>query len=134
MSLDSFVALPFPHDLYLELVQRYPTGASTVVQNVVQDFLDRTAKHLAEPGETLKGVQWDALLLPHGTQARTKYFGEYLIAEIVDGKIMWKGKHYRSMSQLARAMRSNTSNNAWVTFEIKRPTDTTWRLADRLRN
>jgi len=134
-SLDSFVAVPLPHDLYAQLAIRYPTGVSSVLEHVIQDFLDRTEGDFAamqdKPREN--GVQWDALFLPHGTQIRTKYFGKYPIAEIAAGEILWEGRNYASMSQLARAMRGNTSNNAWVVLELKRPTDRDWIRADRLR-
>jgi hypothetical protein len=131
-SLDSFVAVPLPHDLYAQLAKRYPAGVSSVLEHVVQDFLDRTAEDFAAK-YARPGVQWDALFLPDGTQIRTKYFGKYPIAEIADGQIMWDGERYPSMSQLARAMRGDTSNNAWVTLEVKRPTDADWIRADRLR-
>ena len=44
----------------------------------------------------------------------------------------WKA--FESMSQLARAMRGDTSNNAWKVLEVKRPGDASWKLADFLRN
>ena len=134
-SLDSFVAVPLPHDLYAQLVRRYPTGVSSVLEQVLQDFLDRTEDDFAAKQEDARenGVQWDALFLPHGTQIRTKYFGKYPIAEVAAGEILLEGRKYASMSQLARAMRGNTSNNAWVVLEIKRPTDRDWIRADRLR-
>lgn len=135
LSLDSFVAIPLSHDLYSELVKRYPTGVSSVLEHVIQDFLNRTADDFAAKQEDARenGVQWDALFLPHGTQIRTKYFGKYPIAEVAAGEILWEGRKYASMSQLARAMRGNTSNNAWVVLELKRPTDRGWIRADRLR-
>jgi hypothetical protein len=134
-SLDSFVAVPLPHDLYAQLVMRYQTGVSSVLEHVIQDFLDRTEDDLAAKQEDARenGVQWDALFLPHGTQIRTKYFGKYPIAGVVAGEILWEGQKFASMSQLARAMRGNTSNNAWVVLELKRPTDRDWIRADRLR-
>jgi hypothetical protein len=132
-SLDSFVAVPLPHDLYAQLAQRYPAGVSSLLEDIAQDFLDRTAEDYAAKYAARKGVQWDALFLPDGTQIRTKYFGKYPTAEIADGQIMWDGEPYPSMSRLARAMRGDTSNNAWVVLEIKRPTDPHWMRADRLR-
>lgn len=133
-SLDSFVAVPLPHDLYAQLVRRYPTGVSSVLEHVIQDFLDRTEDDFAAKQEhAQKGLQWDALFLPHGTQIRTKYYGKFPSAEVAAGEILWEGQKYASMSQLARAMRGNTSNNAWVVLEIKRPTDREWIRADRLR-
>ena len=132
-SVDSFIAVPLSSELCAQLFQRYPAGFASVLDHVIQDFLDRTAEDFAAKHETRQGVQWDALLLPHGTQIRTKYFGKYPTAEIVDGEIMWDGESYPSMSQLARSMRGDTSNNAWVVLEIKRPTDADWKRADRLR-
>ncbi len=135
LSLDSFVAVPLSHDLYAQLVKRYPTGVSSVLEHVIQDFLDRTEDNFAAKRDEARenGIQWDALFLPHGTQIRTRYFGKYPIAEIVAGDILWEGQPYPSMSQLARAMRGKTSNNAWVVLELKRPTDRDWIRADRLR-
>ncbi|MHB8414802.1 MAG: hypothetical protein ACYDB1_05370 [Acidiferrobacteraceae bacterium] len=133
--LDSFVAVPLSHDLYAQLAQRYPAGVSSVLEHVIQDFLDRAEEDFTARREEArqKGLQWDALFLPHGTQIRTKYFGKYTIAEIVAGEIRWDGQVCPSMSRLARAMRGDTSNNAWVVLEIKRPTDADWIRADRLR-
>ncbi|MFO1393946.1 MAG: hypothetical protein U1F09_09325 [Steroidobacteraceae bacterium] len=135
LSLDSFVAVPLSNDLYAQLAQRYPAGVSSVLEHVVQDFLDRTEEDFAAKREDARqnGFQWDALFLPHGTTIRTKYFGKYAVAEIVAGEIRWDGQAYPSMSQLARGMRGDTSNNAWVVLEIKRPTDPNWIRADRLR-
>ena len=133
--LDSFVAVPLSHELYAQLAQRYPAGVSSVIEHVVQDFLDRTEEDLTAKRDNVRqnGIQWDALFLPHGTQIRTKYFGKYPVAEIVAGEICWDGQVYSSMSRLARAMRGDTSNNAWVVLEIKRPSDLNWIRADRLR-
>jgi len=133
LSIDSFVAVPMPHDLYAQLVQRYPAGAASVIEQVVQDFLDRTAEDFAGPRPDKRGIQWESAFLPDGTQVRTKYFGKLQVAEITGSEIMWEGKTFPSMSQLARSMRGNTSNNAWKVLEIKRPADAHWQPADYLR-
>lgn len=132
-SLDSFIAIPVPHGLYIELARRYPSRVSTVVENVVQDFLDRTAQDFESASPKDQGIHWESVFLPEGTQIRTKYFGDYRVAEIVAAQIMWNGNSFPSMSRLARSMRGNTSNNAWKVLEIKRPSDATWELADYLR-
>ncbi|MHB1869469.1 MAG: hypothetical protein ACYCT1_01265 [Steroidobacteraceae bacterium] len=135
LSLDSFVAVPVSHELYAQLARRYPAGVSSVLEHVIQDFLDRTEEDFTAKRDEARqnGIQWDAIFLPHGTQIRTKYFGKHPIAEIAAGEIRWNDQVYPSMSQLARAMRGDTSNNAWVVLEIKRPTDPDWVRADRLR-
>lgn len=99
----------------------------------MQDFLDRTAEDFEARTPIKQGVHWDSVFLPDGTQVRTKYYGEYQVAEIIDGKIVWKGKPFPSLSQLASAMRGDTSNNAWMVLELKRPIDSSWSPADRLR-
>jgi hypothetical protein len=122
-----------PHELYAEPARRYPSGVASIVEHAVAGFLDRTAEDFDVGSPRKQGIQWESLFLPDGTGVRTKYFGNVQSAEIVDAKIMWDGEAYSSMSQLARAMRGDTSNNAWKVLEIKRPADATWQPADRLR-
>ena len=133
LNLDSFVAVPLSNGIYAEFARRFPGGVSSVLENVAQDFLDRTAEDFAAREPKAQGIYWEALFLPQGTQMRTKHYGEYKLAEIVGAEIVWEGEVYPSMSQLARAMRGDTSNNAWKVLEIKRPTDAKWQPADFLR-
>jgi len=130
-ALDSFVAVPMSQDLFMRLASRFPAGAASVVEQVVEDFLERTKDDDANNDQN--PFIWDQLRLPSGTKVRTKHYGDYQIAEVQDGKVYWDGEEFRSMSQLARAMRGNTSNNAWVVLEIQYPGQTDWTLADRLR-
>ncbi len=130
-ALDSFVAIPMSQELFMRLASRYPASAASVVEQVVEDFLDRT-KDDDMPSDT-NPFLWDQLQLPSGTKVRTKHYGEFQVAEVQDGKVYWDGEEFKSMSQVARAMRGNTSNNAWVVLEIQYPGQTNWTLADRLR-
>jgi hypothetical protein len=132
-SLDDFVCVPIPLDLYAELARRQPRGVATLLADVAWDFVDRTAADFDAKPRSKSGMQWDALFLPDGTEVRTKYFGDFKVATIVEGEIAWEGKTFDSMSQLARAMRGDTSNNAWKVLEVKRPSDASWKLADFLR-
>lgn len=133
LDLDAFVAVPLSVDLYAEFSRRYPAGVSSVLEQVAQDFLDRTADDFAARDRRRIGVNWESLFLPEGTEIRTKYFGEYQVARIEGSEITWEGVTYPSMSQLARAMRGDTSNNAWKVLEVKRPNDGKWQPADFLR-
>lgn len=132
-NLDAFVAVPVPVELYAELSRRYSGGVSSVIEQVAWDFLDRTAEDFEAVPRGSNGVRWEALFLPEGTEIRTRYFNEYKVASVHDKEIVWEGEIYPSMSQLARAMRGNTSNNAWKVLEIKRPSDAQWQPADFLR-
>lgn len=133
LNLNSFVSVPVSNELYAEFARRFPGGVSSVLEQVAQDFLDRTAEDFAAREPRAQGIYWDALFLPEGSQIRTKHYGELKIAEIVGSEIMWEDESYPSMSQLARAMRGDTSNNAWKVLEIKRPSDGKWQKADFLR-
>jgi hypothetical protein len=133
LSLDEFVAIPVSSELYSEFSRRFPGGVSTTLEQIARDFLDRTADDYDAREVRQRGIYWEALFLPEGSQIRTKYFGEFKIAEVIAGKIVWEEESYPSMSQLARAMRGNTSNNAWNVLEIMRPTDSKWLIADHLR-
>ena len=133
VNLDSFVSIPVPVELYAELARRYPRSVSSVLEQVAWDFLDRTADDFdAVPHKSI-GVRWESIFLPDGTEIRTKYFNEYKVATIREEAIIWNEETYQSMSQLACAMRGNTSNNAWKVLEIKRPSDAKWQPADHLR-
>lgn len=115
----------------MRLAVRFPEGAASVVEQVIEDFLERTKDDYvaSDPNPFV----WDKLRLPSGTKVRTKHYGEYQFAKVEDGRIYWDGEEYKSMSQLARAMRGDTSNNAWVVLEIQYPGQMGWTLADRLR-
>lgn len=133
LNLDSFVAVPLSVELYAEFSRRYSGGVSSVIEQIAWDFLGRTAEDFEAATRATNGVHWETLFLPEGTEVRTKYFNEYKVAAIQGKVIVWEGETYPSMSQLARAMRGDTSNNAWKVLEVKRPSDTKWQSADFLR-
>jgi len=130
--LDSFVAVPLSSELYARLAARFPAHVSSLVEDVLNDFLERTADDDDRTPRT--GVKWESLFLPSGTLARTRYHGEEKQAEVIDTQIVWQGEPYPSFGSLANAMRGNTSNNAWKVLELKRPTDAQWQPAYLLRN
>lgn len=134
INLDTFVAVPLPNELYAEFARRFPGGVSSVIEQVAQDFLDRTAEDFESRDSKMLGIYWEALFLPEGTQVRTKHYGEYKVAEIVGKEIVWNGEVYPSMSRLASAMPNDTSNNAWKVLEIKRPIDPKWQAALLVRH
>lgn len=133
LNLDAFISIPVSNELYTEFARRFPGKVSSVLEQVAQDFLDRTAEEFGARETCAKGVYWESLFLPEGSQIRTKHYREIKLAEIVGDEIVWKETSYPSMSQLARAMRGDTSNNAWKVLEIKRPSDVKWQSADFLR-
>ncbi|MBV8667023.1 MAG: hypothetical protein JO269_11125 [Burkholderiaceae bacterium] len=131
-DLNSFISVPLPTSLVSTLLRRYPDGISRLIEDVVMDFLERTGDDFsARPQPT--GIYWESLFLPSGTQLRTRYFGEFKVAEINNESIVWGGSVFPSFAQLTNAMRGGTSNNAWRELQIRRPSDKTWVAAQSLR-
>lgn len=131
-NFDSFVAVPLPTALVKALLSRSPYGISSLIENVVYDYLERTEEDFIQPIKT-EGVYWESLFLPSGTEVRTKYFGEFKTATVDGESILWEGNTYPSFARLTNAMRGGTMNNAWNELQIKRPTDKTWIAAQSIR-
>lgn len=115
LNLNSFVAVPIPTDLYAQLIARYPSGISGVLEHVARDFLERTAEDLpARRRARRDGVLWDTAFLPSGTRPRTPYCNEYKFGEIKGDQIVYEEKPVPSVSQLARMMRGNSEAVATI--------------------
>lgn len=133
MSLDEFVCVPLSSELYQAFAKRYPNGVSGTLENVAWDFLERTEDDFEAP--VSGGYMWNALKLPNGTELRVKKSRslDYGYAEVIGEKLFHNGEVIDSPSRFARKVRGNTSVNAWIHVEIKRPNDRDWILADTLR-
>ena len=133
MTLDDFVSIPLSSELYQAFARRYPNAVSRTLENVAWDFLERTEDDfdLSPSG----GILWGGLKLPNGTELRVKKSrsSDYGYAEIVSDKIIYAKKDIGSPSRFARKIKDNTSVNAWIHVEIKRPNDREWELADTFR-
>ena len=133
-SLNDFVAVPIPADLYQDVADRYAARVSSLIEDVIRDFLERTDSDTGYSRKSrMNGVRWNNVFLPEKTRLRTKYQNEYKYAEIKGDKIIFDSKEISSISRLARRMRGNTSVNAWLHIEVMRPGDREWHLANVLR-
>ena len=132
-SLDDFICVPLPSDLHKALADRFPDSVSTVLENITWDFLERTEGDFLAP--SADGIYWGSFFMPNGTLLRIKKSRslDYEQAEIINEKIIWKEKEIASSSQFARKAKGNTSVNAWITIEVKRPQDRVWKLANEFR-
>ena len=131
--LDDFVAVPISTDLYMAIADRYPGSVTSLIEDVVENFLDRTRDDEPFLARSSNGINWSSVFLPTGTQLRVKYRNEYKYAEIVEDEILYDGKVISSVSKMASVMCNNTSVNAWLNVEVKRSSDKTWILADVIR-
>ena len=130
--MNDYVYVPIELNTYRELLKRAPETPNTTIQNVIDDYLERTSED-TEWILDKKGFFWGKLVLPNGTKLRTKYFGKFLEAYIDTNRLIWEKREFTSVSKLINSMRGDTSNNAWKVTEIKRPGDIDWVVAEKLR-
>jgi len=135
LSNNDFVVVPISSQTYQAIAERYPTAVSTLIEDVINDFLERTSGTTSIAKENgPEGMLWSTTFLPKGTQLRTKYLGKYLNAIVSNGSALYEDQEFSSISKLANKMRGNTSVNAWLCIEVKRPTDIKWISANKLRS
>ncbi len=126
--------VPLKNDLLLRLIERYKERYPDAIDDVIEEFLDRTAGEYDEQrGFRDGGYVWDQVELPPGTLLRTRYFDEWLVAELRDGKFHFGGKVYKSPAQVCNAMRGNKISNAWIMLQLKRPQDIDFKRAEKFR-
>ncbi len=127
--------VPLKNDLLLKLIDRYKENYPVAIDDVIEDFLERTAEdHEARPDVREGGYIWDQLELPEGTQLRTRYFDEWQVATLKKGRFYYKNKAFKSPAKVCNAMRGNKSTNAWMMLQIKRPQDIDFRKAEKFRS
>lgn len=126
--------VPLKNDLLLKLIDRYKENYPVAIDDVIEDFLERTADdHAEHAGFRDGGYVWDQLELPSGTQLRTHYFDEWQTATLENGKFYFNKVAYKSPAKLCNAMRGNKTTNAWMMLQIKRPQDIEFKKAEKFR-
>lgn len=127
--------VPLKNDLLLKLIDRYKENYPAAIDDVIEDFLERTAQaHGEKSGFRDGGYVWDQLHLPAGSLLRTRYFDQWQVASLEDGVFVYNDKSYKSPAKLCNAMRGNKSTNAWFLLQIKRPQDLEYRKAEKFRS
>ena len=127
--------VPLKNDLLMKLIDRYKENYPVAIDDVIEDFLERTAdQHDQVAGHRDGGYIWDQLELPAGTQLRTRYYDEWQIATLKKGKFYFRNRPYKSPAKVCNAMRGNTSTNAWHMLQIKRPQDIEFTKAEKFRD
>lgn len=127
--------VPLKNDLLLRLIERYKEDYPLAIDDVIEAFLERTADEFETEAGIREGVYvWDQLLLPPGTQLRTRYFDQWQVATLRNGRFYYRNKTYRSPAKLCNAMRGNKNCNAWLMLQIKRPQDAEFRKAEKFRD
>ena len=133
-SVNDIVAVPISLALYREIIERYPERPHTLIENVVSDFLERTAGDAPKIKRSRGGgVSWESLFLPDKTRLRTKHHGEYKYVDVKGDQLTYAGKAFPSVSQVTNHVRGNTQNNAWRVLEVLLPNSEKWIPAESLR-
>lgn len=77
--------------------------------------------------------------VPHGSLLRATYKGREYQAEINDGRVVWNGQRFRSLSEAAVAVIQSTGSkrpteNGWRFWEVRLPGTAKWRPGTDLRD
>jgi hypothetical protein len=136
-----FVCVPIPSSVYLEVANYLREAQSSTTPSeffcmavdYLRDNIDMKPEdlgHLLE--KPTHGYMWKQLFLPAGTLARMKYKGKWYQAEVVGNDFLYHSE-LMSPSQFANQV-TNSNRNAWKDIFIKRPGDSGWTLADKMRS
>lgn len=77
--------------------------------------------------------------VPDGSKLRATYKGQEFLAEIRNGKVLWEGREFSSLSRAAVAVIQSTGSdrpteNGWRFWEIKSPGYNKWRSGLKFQN
>jgi len=134
------ISVPMPTELFLQLAafleekgdKRDPVSA---VADAVDYWLMNAdwKEELIQtgPAPDAKGYQWKSLYMPHGTQVRMQYRGEWHYATVEGDQLMYDGTA-TTPGKFANTV-AQSSRSAWRDLWIKRPGDAEWQAAESLR-
>ena len=144
--MNTQISVPFPTALFIELanflseqgskrdpVEVIATAIDYWMQNAgwKQDDLMPEIRNTESRGYTWKYKDRN-IFLPHGTEIRMPYKGQYHYAKVEGDNVRYKGDIV-SPGALANAV-TKSSRNAWRDLWIKRPGEKEWTLADDIRH
>jgi hypothetical protein len=120
-------AVPFqdkePEDVIKRLLDKTET-----------DDLPSTASATAPADLVARGGR-----IPHGSKLRATYKGAEYEAVVDDGKIVWNGRRFESLSKAAVAVIQSTgtnreTENGWRFWEVQLPGSSLWQTAQEMRS
>jgi len=143
--MNTHVSVPIPSSLFVSLVDFLrEQGSNRDPVTVVATAIDYWIENASWKQEDLmpeifttesRGYTWkykdSCIFLPHGTEIRMPYKGQYHYAKVEGDEIKYKDAGV-SPGSLANAI-TNSSRNAWRDLWIKRPGEKEWTLADQCR-
>ncbi|HEY1148490.1 MAG TPA: hypothetical protein VGF27_07945 [Pseudoduganella sp.] len=120
------------HAIVSELAMFLRTSGSTLclseaVTRAVKFWIAAQQEAAAPP----RGYQWKSLFLPSGTRVRMHFLGECYYADVIDEDLVFRGRA-TSPRQMTVAI-DGAGHNAWRDLWIRRPHESDWTQADKLR-
>jgi hypothetical protein len=137
----SFVSIPVPTPLFLELVtflkkEGFTHDPVQVVGDAIEYWMENVSwkkdDMYPEVSRSERGYTWKPVFLPHGTKIRMKYKRTMHYAAINGDEFIYQ-EQSMSPSEFAKHVSGGVPRNAWRDLEIKRPTDEEWTSADFMR-
>src|SRR3989442_8675503 len=141
--MKTHVSVPVPTELFVGLVDFLRAEGDgrdpvEVVATAVDYWLENASykpELLTIPSPESRGYTWKhkdcSVFLPHGTQIRMPYKGQYYYAKVEGDHIMFDGQPI-TPGAFANAV-TKSSRNAWRDLWIKRAGEKEWILADNTR-
>ena len=150
---DEQVGILIDAKIYNEFVIRRAktNDVSGIIENVLEDFLERTKRddmwsdeylgkiHDEELdktenlfGESNKGYFWQNVFLPNGTKIKFTYKRKDYYAQIIKQQFVYENKA-SSPSAFANQVANNTSRNAWHDIWVQFPNENRWQFSNDLR-
>ena len=160
---DSVIYIPFPRDLYDDIV-RFSEGrfdpvdlAEEQILNLFErnlgdltdqwfgenmyefakrhfpDYADELRRESTAPLREARPLIWKDVVIQHGARVRMQYGGTHHFAKVDNGKIVDDDGKF-SPSAWARKTANDTSRNAWRDLWFKNPMSSHWRPAEILRD
>jgi hypothetical protein len=139
MKPTDYIYVPLHVEIYAELLTRLDgPDVSDLINDIINDYIERNECEFAdlpeEYGDSSKGLRWQDVILPNGSEVKMTYKGNEAVAEIKNQTLMYEGISY-SPSEFAREIAGGTARNAWKDLWISKPTSGSkkWKLADDMR-
>ena len=141
MSETKYRSIDIDFDVY-KLIMVEKRGFDEADNDALRRLLnlpDPTEASIPSPNGMTGSWRHKGVELPDGTRLRMTYSGTEHCGMVVDGKWKFGDDFYNTPSGAASGVArtkagDKTSLNGWKHWHVKRPSDTTWVLLDKLRN
>lgn len=123
-------------DVHKEIEKRR-TSFDDTPNDVLRRVFDLPAitavEETVEPSDTKEGLMTKGVFFANGTKLRNQSRGKFFSAIISDGKVLFEGNGYSSLSAAAVNAADGTSTNGWLFWEYYDEPSQEWELCKKKR-